>query len=263
MEDFGATEMPLLDHFHPPIDDRHAWNELHAMWPAMIVQQLYRILPEGFVAAPGVHLSSDYEIDIGVSEEYDSSPGGFDTNEGEGGIAMATATVTAIAPQPTLTLETELPEEDEYEVRIYDTRLGRELVAAIELVSPRNKDRPTSRQAFVGKVAGLLQQGICVSIVDLVTNRQSNLYAELLESLDRSDPSLGPTPPPLYSVTLRGRKVKTRKPAFGKTRLDLWHYPMTLGQPLPTLPIWLEPDLSILLPLETSYEETCKLLRIH
>ena len=37
---------------------------------------------------------------------------------------------------------------------------------------------------------------------------------------------------------------------------------MTLGQPLPTLPIWLDIDLHVLLDLETSYEETCRLLRI-
>jgi hypothetical protein len=37
---------------------------------------------------------------------------------------------------------------------------------------------------------------------------------------------------------------------------------MTLGQPLPTLPLWLAPDLRVLLPLEPSYEETCRLLHI-
>jgi hypothetical protein len=37
---------------------------------------------------------------------------------------------------------------------------------------------------------------------------------------------------------------------------------MTIGQPLPTLPIWLSPGLRIMLPLESSYEETCRLLRI-
>lgn len=37
---------------------------------------------------------------------------------------------------------------------------------------------------------------------------------------------------------------------------------MTLGHPLPTLPIWLTPELRVLLPLEASYEETCRLLRI-
>lgn len=244
--------MPLRDHFRSPVDDKHAWNELHAGWPMMIVQQLFRILPEGFVAAPSVRLSKDYEIDIGVSEDYDRIP--LEMNAGDGG--------TVTAPHPTLTLDAELLEEDEFGVRIYDTRLGRDLVAAIELVSPRNKDRPESRRAFIGKVAALLQQGICVSIVDLVTTRQFSLYAELLEYLDRTDPSFGPIPPHLYAVTLRGRKLESRKPVRVRSMLDLWHYPMEIGQTLPTLPIWLEPELRVLLPLESSYEETCKLLHI-
>ena len=42
----------------------------------------------------------------------------------------------------------------------------------------------------------------------------------------------------------------------------MWFYPMTIGQTLPVLPIWLEPELQVLLPLELSYEETCKLLHI-
>jgi hypothetical protein len=37
---------------------------------------------------------------------------------------------------------------------------------------------------------------------------------------------------------------------------------MILGQPLPTLPIWLGPDLRVMLPLETGYEETCRILGI-
>jgi len=32
---------------------------------------------------------------------------------------------------------------------------------------------------------------------------------------------------------------------------------MTLGQPLPTLPIWLDVDQGVFVDLETNYEETC------
>jgi len=52
---FSAREitMPLRDHFRPPVEKSHSWEELHGMWPAVIVQKLFTILPEGFVAAPG------------------------------------------------------------------------------------------------------------------------------------------------------------------------------------------------------------------
>lgn len=72
------------------------------------------------------------------------------------GIGSGVAVARHAPPQPTLTTETELPDQDEYEMRIYDEHHGRRLVAAIELISPANKDRPESRRAFVGEVAALL-----------------------------------------------------------------------------------------------------------
>ena len=88
-----------------------------------------------------------------------------------------------------------LPDYDEYEVRVYDAKRGRQLVAAIEIVSPANKDRPEHRNVFVAKCAALLQKGVAVSIVDLVTVRHFNLYAELLAFIGHADPTLGAEPP--------------------------------------------------------------------
>ena len=90
-----------------------------------------------------------------------------------------------------------------------------------------------------------------------MTIRQFNLYADLLELIGRSDPMLGAEPPALYAVTVRGRKRGGKPPL-----LDTWFYPIALGQSLPTLPIWLDVDVGVFLDLETSYEETCRLLRI-
>jgi hypothetical protein len=244
--------MPLRDHFRPPLDDKRSWDELHGQWPAMIVQRLFGILPDGYVAAPGVHLGAAFEIDVSAYELDESSPAATTVANG-GGIATA----LWVPPTPTLTLETDLPEQDEYEVRVYDARRGRRLVAAIEIVSPSNEDRPESRRAFVAKTAALLQQDVSVSIVDVVTVRQFNLYADLLALIGRADPALGPDPPHLYAVTLRGRKRSRGRPL-----LDTWFYPLALGRPLPPLPIWLDIDLGVTLDLEASYEDTCRVLRI-
>ena len=81
----------------------------------------------------------------------------------------------------------DLPDQDEYEVRVYDTELERRLVAAVEIVSPGHKDRPESRRAFVAKCATLLRQDVSVSIVDIVTIRPFNFYAELLTFLGPGD----------------------------------------------------------------------------
>jgi Protein of unknown function (DUF4058) len=242
--------MPLRDHFRSPVNDTHSWDEVHGGWPMEMVRDLKTILPAGFRAAPKVYLGSSHEVDVSAYELRERAEEAGN-NSGNGG----TATLTALLP--TYTVEADLADQDEYEVRIYDTERQRRLVAAIEIVSPSNKDRPETRDLFVGKVAALLQQDVCVSLVDLVSVRQANLYAELLARLGQSDPHLAPTPPQLYAVSLRARK-----PPRGRLLLDAWFYPMTFGQPLPTLPIWLAADLPILLLLETSYQETCRILGI-
>jgi hypothetical protein len=241
--------MPLRDHFRSPVNDTHSWDEVHGQWPGEIVRDLITILPKGFRAAPKVHLGSPFEVDVST---YDLDSRDPDAPVDTGG---ATATQTKLAP--TFTVEASLSDQDEYEVRIYDVERGRQLVAAIEIVSPSNKDRTETRELFVGKVAAMLQQGVCVSLVDLVTIRRANLYADLLTMLGRIDPQLAPTPPALYAVTMRSRKPPKRR-----ARLDAWFYPMKIGQPLPTLPIWLTADDRVDLPLETSYQETCRVLGI-
>src|SRR4051794_10947177 len=105
--------MPLRDHFRSPVNDRHSWDELHGMWPAVIVQHLFPLLPEGYVAAPNIHLGAAFEIDVSALE-VDAITSTATAGTSTGGAA------TWAPPQPTLTLETDLPEQDEYEVRVYD-----------------------------------------------------------------------------------------------------------------------------------------------
>jgi hypothetical protein len=243
--------MPLRDHFRSPVDDVHSWDELHGMWPAVMVQQLVRVLPEPYHAGPGVYLGSLFEVDIATFRDPSQGPEPqFDHAEGNGGVAVATC-----AP-PTLTLEPRFPQQDVYEVRIYDSRRNRRLVAVIEIVSPSNKDRPENRSVFVAKAATLLMHGICVSIVDVVSTMDFNLYGELLDFVDGADPALTDDPPPMYAVTLRTRYEATRK------IMDTWYHPLPVGKPLPSLPIWLTSTHAISLDLESSYEESCRTLRI-
>jgi len=212
----------------------------------MIVQHLRKQLPAGYVAGPRVHLGSSVEIDVAAFEKDDPPPGSV-AAEGNGGVATA----VWAPPRPGLSVETTLPDFDEYEVRVYDARRGRHLVAAIEIVSPANKDRPERRNAFVGKCAALLQKGIAVSIVDLVTIRQFNLYAEVLAFIGHDDPTLGDPPPPTYATSCRWVERERR------TILEGWSHVLKIGQPLPTLPLWLSADLVIPLDLEQSYEQAC------
>jgi len=244
--------MPLRDHFRPPLDDRTSWDGFHGQWPSMIVLALSERLPRRYVAAPHVHLGSSIEVDVATYEEDETNPHASAGSEDGGGIATA----AWAPPVPTRVVATDLPDLDQYEVRVYDTRRGRRLVAAVEIVSPANKDRPEHRRVFVAKCAGLLLEHVSVTIVDLVTTRAANLHDDLMTLLDPVAPSHAGAPSPLYAATCRWVH------RGGGWHLETWAHPLTLGRTLPTLPLWLAEDLAVPLELESSYEETCRALRI-
>jgi hypothetical protein len=217
----------------------------------MIVLSLARKLPRRYVAAPGAHSGALVEIDVATFEKDDAGLPSEHVDIGNGG---GVATAVWAPPRPTVSFVTDLPAQDEYEVRVYDAKRGRRLVAAIEIVSPANKDRPEHRRAFAVKCAALLEKLVSVIIIDLVTTRNFNLYRELLELIGQTDPS--PDPPPLYAAAVRSTKN-------GDTwLLEAWPYTLALGQPLPTLPLWLADNFAVPLELEECYEETCRALRI-
>jgi hypothetical protein len=139
-------------------------------------------------------------------------------------------------------------------VRVYDEHHARRLVAAVEIVSPRNKDRPESRDAFVTKCQALLQQEVCVAIVDPVTERSANLYAELAARLGAAPPAIAAAS--IYAVSCRGIAAR------GRWRVEAWEHELAVGTPLPTLPLWLTETLYVPLELELTYEDTCRNLRI-
>jgi hypothetical protein len=130
------------------------------------------------------------------------------------------------------------------------------LVAAVEIVSPSNKDRPETRRVFVAKCEAMLRKGVAVSIVDLVTSRHFNLYTDLLELIGQSDASLGTKPPATYAAACRWVERGRRH------ILETWSHTLRLGKPLPTLPLWLAENFMIPLDLDASYEDTCRVLRI-
>src|SRR5438445_753129 len=76
-------------------------------------------------------------------------------------------------------------------------------------------------------------------------------FADLLAFVRHNDPTLNDPPPPIYATSCRW--VKQEKRAI----LEAWSHVLTVGQPLPTLPLWLTADLAVPLNLEQSYEQAC------
>jgi len=247
--------MPLRDHFHPPFSTRYSWDVVHGGLPMVIATHLNSLLPDGYMAGPGVHIGSFGEVDIGTHQEPPPPDWEPEADTGGGG-GTAVAQAVWAPTTATLTADADWKGVDDYEVNVYDVTRSRELVAAIEIVSPSNKDRPAHRSTFATKCAALLANDVSVTVIDFVTERESNLYAELLGVLNATDPNR-PTPPePIYAVACRRRRIKRKR------KLEAWYHPLVIGQPLPTLPLWLTETLAVPLELEPLYEQTLRSLRI-
>jgi len=237
--------MPLLDHFRSPLADLRHWESFHAAWATEIMRTLNRqVLPAGCFAETQVHLGGRVEIDVATFEHGHSSSAPADGNSG--GVAVE----TWAPPQAALVIPTVFP--DEIEVQVFRTSGGATLVGAIALVSPGNKDRPESRRAFAAKCASYLQQGIGLVIVDVVTEWQANLHAELLGLMGPPGGSTGiADETSLYTVAYRPRRLQ------GSDQVEIWPVPLTLGGPLPMMPLALRGVATVPLDLDGTYAATC------
>jgi hypothetical protein len=174
---------------------------------------------------------SEFQVTLGARVEVDVAT--FTAEDGpsaappDGGLAVQTRAWAP--PVPVAVVPAVFP--DDFEVQVFSGATGPTLVAAIELVSPGNKDRAEARRAFAAKCAAYLQRGIGLIVVDIVTSRHANLHDELAALLGHTAGFAFPAPTPLYAT------------AYGPTRreqrneIDLWREPLAVGQPLPTLPL--------------------------
>ncbi len=236
--------MPLLDHFHPPLSTQRRWESFHSSWATGLADALTnRWLPPNYIAEEQAHIGPSIEIDVGTFER-ETLQGGE-----EGAAAVATVGPKVWAPPtPEGVLPSVFP--DTFEVRVLCTDTGPKLVAAIELVSPGNKDRPAERRAFSTKCASYLYQGISVIVVDIVTNRRANLHNEILRVMETDAVQL---PPELSLYAVAYRPIRRGK----GDEIDVWRSPLALGQPLPTLPLGLRADLVIPVDFEATYADAC------
>jgi hypothetical protein len=245
--------MPLLDHFHAPLHPGRKWESLHAAWAVGLAETLnQRWLPKEYYAEVQTHARAPVEIDVATYEGVQAAAG---SSAGDG---IATLTLPAPAwapPAPALIMPAVFP--DTFAVRVFGAEPeGLELVAAIELVSPGNKDRPEARRAFAIKCASYLCQGVHLLVMDIVTNRRANLHNEMVQLLEASESLHLPAVPALYAVAYRAVRRKE------KDEIDLWPACFAVGDRLPLLPLALNPELCVPVDFEATYTEACRRLRL-
>lgn len=228
--------MPLLDHFRGPLRDRWPWDGIHSNWAVKMADLLNAgPMPPDYNAISLIKRGQEVEPDVLI-------------RRGECG--------EWAPPRPPASTPVAFSDDDLFEVQVIRQFGGARLRAAIELVSPANKDRPSNRRAFAVKCASYLQQSVSVVVIDVVTERLANLHAEILNLLDVNGETPWQSPTNLYAIAYR------IVGANGESTLETWREPLAVGTALPTLPLWLEPDLSVPLRLEESYQAACTSLRI-
>jgi Protein of unknown function (DUF4058) len=237
----------LLDHFHDmrgPVN----WSSVHSAWSGEIMRRLngHWLGPE-FVAIERKTVSEHSEIDI-ATYEHRLEPGGSETN----GVAVATLPTWTVS-SPAISYAATFPELNE--IQVISEEAGR-LVAAIELVSPGNKDRPAAREAFAAKCVDYIGQGVCVVVIDVVTTRKANLHNEIARRTEAPPEVQLPDAVELYACTYR---PTTRG---GEFQVDLWTAICAVGKPLPTVPLRLTGDLFVPIEFEITYVQACRFLRL-
>jgi hypothetical protein len=234
--------MPLLDHFHPPLLGRRHWEGFYGQWAAAIAGCLNEhLLPGEYFAEFQVTLGTRVEVDVATfTEEGRESPG-------PNGAATAVQTRVWAPPTPVAVFPALFP--DDFEVQVFSSMAGPTLVAAIELVSPGNKDREETRRAFAAKCAAYLQRGIGLIVVDIVTSLYANLHDELAALLGHANGFAFPAPTRLYATAYRPAHRQERN------EIDLWREPLVVGQALPTLPLAVRGLGCLPIDLETTYME--------
>ncbi len=238
--------MPLRDHFHPPLSETRHWEDIHSGWTVEIKRTLNRrILPPGYFAEAQVHVGTFLEVDVATFEQGSSE---HEPVSGNGGVAVAVETWAP--PVTTLVMPAVFP--DDIEVQVYSTSGGTNLVAAIELIGPGNKDRRETRRAFAAKCASYLQRGIGLVIVDVVTERLANLHNELIDLLEQPETFRFADETLLYAASYRPSRRTTGD------QIEMWLNPLGVGQTLPTVPLALRGAVTVPVELEATYTEVLR-----
>ncbi len=232
--------MPLLDHFHPPLSRTHPWRGFHGAWAAAMARLLNGgVLPPGYYAVPFLDRDGPVEIDVAALREFEVAASAGAPGESQPWTPAAPGFAVAV----------EWPSVDDVRVEVLTDDGDPRVAAAIELVSPRNTDRPRAREAFAAKCADYLGGGCGVVVVDVVTTRWADLQADLLAMLgaDAAVEASGALSAVSYRSVIRD----------GEGQLLGWPVTLEVGRPLPTVPLWLGADLAVRLDLEASHSAAC------
>lgn len=220
--------MPLHDWTDLP-----GWEGVHQIWIVELLYWLKPRLPAGYRAYIGT--TPTFAIDAPPEDRPD--PG---VRNGPGTAPKSETQTAASEPDQEVAVATL-----EGDKTLLVERQG-QLIAAVELVSPRNKDRPTACAAYAGTYLGYLLKGVHLLLVDVHRRPLKFSFAERIAAELHLEQPPCPTP---CAVSYR---VGEPAPTGGRF-LAIWRRPLTAGEPLPSLPLPLSVQEAVEIDLEQTY----------
>jgi hypothetical protein len=227
-----GNAMPLHDW-----TDRPGWDGAHHLWITELLRWIKPRLPAGYRAyigtAPTVAIGAPAaRPDVAVHKWHESP---------------------AVASNLASLQSTEFDEPDD-EVAVATLDPGKallveregQLIAAVELISPRNKDRPVARASYLARYAGYLMEGVHLLLVDVHRRPIDFSFADAIaQQFELTQPAC---PPPLAVSYRVGEPAAT-----GGRLLAIWRRKLTVGEALPMMVLPLTVDDAIQVDLEHTY----------
>jgi hypothetical protein len=230
--------MPLHDW-----TNERGWDSVHPFWLAYLVEWVQPLLPEGYKAflggVPALTVeSANGKPDVSV-RQWGTPP------------VVETATTATGVIEPDLQANVVFRLDPQRAVHI---DFHGQLIAAIEIVSPRNKDRADAKETYTNRYLGYLRLGVHLMLVDVLPRPRSFSFADAIAAALGLD---APPLPPPFAVAYRVGEVIPVKDDMGSL-LELWRRPLQVGQPLPTLPLPLSVHQAVTIDLEETYHRAAK-----
>lgn len=214
------------------------YHHFHQRWTISICDRLNAgLLPPGYSALVEQYSSGLYPVVLAIQR-----PGPKP--------AKSQATTTLEFPRTRMVVR---PREGQFHERanrvVIRHHLG-EAVCAIEIVSSGNKAGKKAVREFVSKAVDFLKRGINLLIVDPFppgAHDPQTLHKLIWDEFDEGVPFELPPDEPLLLASYRAAAplVEFTPEAFIE--------PLRVGAELPDLPAWLDPDLYVKVPLESTY----------
>ena len=174
-----------------------------------------------------------------------SDDGGEGSDDFAGGTNGGTATALQARPRTRVVVETEAAfyRRQKSSVVVRHSS-GDRVVAMIEIVSPGNKSNQHAFRAFIDKACELLERRIHLLIVDPFPpgpRDPQGVHSALWEQIEDASYQ----PPADQPLTLVAYECDLLTRAYIE--------PAAVGQPLPEMPLFLEPNGCVTVPLEETY----------